>query len=129
MVPINEVSDYIAEKCANYDQNGLCLLETISSGGRICPLFQDIGKKCSYAENAVLPGDDRIEAIYYAGRAGKANKDYCERCQEQFKRTSPRQIRCKSCAESVRRNARRSYNAAARKSVGCDKYTLNAHYD
>lgn len=106
-----KVAKYIERNCANYAGGGLCHLETSESGSRLCPFFHDLGRKCNYAEQSVIPGDVEIEAIYSSDKKGEATIDYCERCKKPFNRTSPRQIRCKSCADIVRKNKRRIYNA------------------
>ncbi|MDN4608636.1 cysteine-rich VLP protein [Sporosarcina highlanderae] len=108
--PIRAISKYIAANCANYDSNGLCHLETDSTGGRLCPFFAPTGKTCKYAEQAVIPGDATIEAIYNAGKTG-ATGDMCERCKALFERTSNRQKYCSECAAEVRRNKRIAYDA------------------
>ncbi|MDW0110450.1 cysteine-rich VLP protein [Sporosarcina aquimarina] len=96
-----EVSSYVKKNCANYDRDGLCHFETDSTGGRLCPLIYDLGKKCKYAEQAVIPGDSTIEAIYNAGKVG-ATADMCERCRSPFERTNNRQKYCERCAAIVR---------------------------
>ncbi|WP_432352730.1 hypothetical protein [Sporosarcina sp. A2] len=106
------VSSYVKKNCASYAGNGLCHLETDSTGGRLCPLIYDVGKTCKYAEQAVIPGDTVIEALYNAGKAGTPdNPYYCERCNTQIVRTSNRQKYCESCAAEVRRNKRVQYDA------------------
>lgn len=105
-----EVRKYIARNCASYDSNGLCHLETDSTGGRLCPFFYPTGKTCRYAEQAVIPGDSAIEALYNAGKTGAAG-DTCERCKAPFERTSNRQKYCPTCAAEVRRNKRIAYDA------------------
>lgn len=109
-----DISKYIAKNCANYSGGGMCHLETSESGSRLCPFFHDLGRKCKYAEQSVIPGNAEIEALYMADKKGEATTDYCERCKKPFSRTSPRQIRCKSCADTVRKNKKRVYNAEYR---------------
>lgn len=109
-----KVAEYIKRNCATYDKDGLCLLETDSNGGRLCPLIYELGKTCKYAETSVLPADPDIEALYNAGKQG-AIGDTCERCNKPYKRTSNRQKRCRACAQEVRRNKRIQYNAKYRK--------------
>ncbi len=106
-----KITKYIENHCANYAGGGLCHLATSENGSRLCPFFYDLGRKCKYAEQSVLPGDYSILALYNMNNKGTTSADYCERCKEPFERSSPRQIRCKSCTEIVRRNNRRYYNA------------------
>lgn len=96
-----KVSQYVASNCATYAGNGLCHLETDSTGGRLCPLMYDLGKTCSYAERSVIPGDATILALYNAGKAG-ASANLCERCKSPFDRTSNRQKYCPKCTAIVR---------------------------
>lgn len=95
------ISKYIADNCATYAGNGLCYLETDSTGGRLCPFFAPTGKTCSYAEQSVIPGDPAIQALHNAGKAG-ATGDLCERCNAPFERTNNRQKRCPKCTAIVR---------------------------
>lgn len=99
----SKVKRYIAANCASYDKNGLCHMETDSSGGRLCPLFFNLGKKCNFAETSVIPGEPEIESLYYAGKqSANVNLINCEDCSTQFERTSNRQIRCPKCAKAKR---------------------------
>lgn len=115
----SKVRQYIARNCATYDGNGLCLLRTDSTGGRLCPFFAPTGKTCNYAEQAVIPGDKTIEALYNAGKVG-ATGDLCERCKAPFERTSNRQKYCPDCAATVR-----SEQEAKRKREARLKVALN----
>ena len=65
----------------------MCHLETSESGTRLCPFFYEIELKCKYAEQAVIPGDASVLALYMADRKGEATTDYCERCKTPFTRT------------------------------------------
>lgn len=106
-----KVQEYVKSHCANYDRDGLCLLQTSESGVRLCPIFYEIGKKCNYATTSVLPGDAQIEALYNVGKTGAVGGNHCERCNESFQRTSNRQKFCPKCAEEVRKNRRIAYDA------------------
>lgn len=107
-----KIKAFIAARCANYDTDGLCHLETSESGLRLCPIFHNIGKKCKYAEKAVIPGDAHIEALYYAGKKEAVkNADTCGDCQQPYFKKSNSQKRCKSCADRRRKNKRIIYDA------------------
>lgn len=104
-----KVKEYIKANCASYDRDGLCFMETDSSGGRLCPMIYNLGKKCNYAETSVIPGDPEIEALYYAGKKDVDVKlTNCADCTKQYKRTSNRQIRCPECAKSKRNERQRN---------------------
>lgn len=103
-----KVKEHIKANCASYDQDGLCHMETDSSGGRLCPLFFNLNKKCTYAETSVIPGNPEIEALYNAGKAGvSANLSECSECNVKYRRTSNRQIRCAECSKSKRNERQR----------------------
>lgn len=110
-----KVTKYIEAHCANYDTNGLCLFETNAGGGRVCPFFVDIAKKCNYAEKAVIPNDPAIEALYYTGKQSATKVIYCEDCKKPYTRTGNRQKRCTDCAERRRKSKRVIYDMDHRK--------------
>lgn len=104
---MSKLQSLIANSCATYDRDGMCLLETGANGDRTCVYFREYGGRCSYAENCVIPGDPKIEAIYWAERGAGLTGDICDRCNELFERKSNRQIYCSKCGSEVDKEKRR----------------------
>lgn len=112
----NKIGRYIEKYCANYDENGRCLLQTFESGSHVCPLFFGMPLKCKYAETSVLPGDEQINALYMLNKQGtKTVLHSCERCKKPYKRKSNRQKYCPSCQTDQARKRSREGMAKHRK--------------
>lgn len=104
----------VASKCANYDKNGLCILETDGDGCRSCPLFSELNKRCIYYELSVLPENDKLETEYRQ-RLGVVfeNSSTCESCGQLYERRSNAQKYCTSCGDLKREERRRQQNRRA----------------
>lgn len=100
---MNSLQRYIAANCATYDNDGKCLLDYT------CAYFRETACRCSYAENAVIPGNAKLHSEYWAARGAKMNGDYCERCKSPYERTSNRQKYCTTCSQEVRKRKQRQY--------------------
>jgi len=109
-----EVRTYISNHCANFDSNGMCHLGTAANGSRMCPFFFPMGKRCTYAETSVIPGDARIEALYMAGKESAEELHLCSECNVPITKASNATKYCASCVISVRRRRQRKYLADKR---------------
>lgn len=111
---MNKLQKLIASSCATYDRDGKCLLERGANGDRTCVYFRDHGGRCSYAENCVIPGDAKIESLYWAERGITLSGDYCEMCKTPYERKSNRQKYCEGCSAEVRKKKQRQYMQSKR---------------
>jgi len=115
---INDIRKQVTEQCANYDKEGLCLLETGAGGCRRCPFFNgqkgDKLPRCLYYENAVLPDDEKLKARYwqsfglaYWGDKREGTLKACKRCENPFDPgESPKRQYCDECREQQRKEKR-----------------------
>ncbi|OMC80924.1 hypothetical protein BK130_16510 [Viridibacillus sp. FSL H8-0123] len=114
----HKVTKYIETTCANHAGNGHCLLETTCGGSTICPFFHDVGFRCKYAEQSVLPGNTEVQAIYMQSKGqASVNTSNCKRCNSSYQRKSNRQKYCSDCSSANRRRQTRKYMAAQRSNV------------
>jgi hypothetical protein len=104
---MNKLQSFVSANCATYDGDGKCLLETGANGDRTCVYFREYGGRCSYAENCVIPGDHKVEVLYWAERGVTVSGDFCDSCQQPFERKSNRQRYCKKCGEFAEKENRR----------------------
>lgn len=111
---MNKLRRFVSDNCATYDSDGQCLLETGANGDRTCVYFREHGGKCSYAENCVIPGDHKVEVLYWAERGITVSGDFCDNCQRPFERKSNRQKYCGPCAEEIRKKKQRQYMQESR---------------
>jgi Cysteine-rich VLP len=110
---VMKVKKLITSSCANYI-NGICILHD-----KPCPLISGgeyRGKKipacdfsCKYFEQAVLPLDKTLEAVYY-GKEKVLNK-VCIGCGIRFNSVSNRAVYCSdTCRHSARKKSHIKYN-------------------
>ena len=109
---MDKFQQHVANKCANYDKSGKCLLETSEDGCRDCPLFSEANKRCVYYELALLPERPKLEREYWEAR-GVVYEDLtvCERCNGLYRKKSNAQKYCADCAETKRKQRRREQNS------------------
>ncbi len=109
---MNKVEQHVASKCANYDENGLCLYETQEDGCCDCPLFSGENNRCLYFETSVLPEKPKLEREYWQARgAVYGAAATCAHCGDIYKKRSNAQKYCESCADFIRDQRRREQNA------------------
>lgn len=113
-----KIQALVRDSCANYDADGLCLLETSPDGCRTCRYWRSNGyeyNRCHYFETAVLPADQALENEYRRGLdalygiVGTTPTHRCARCGDTFVRRSNRAKYCDDCKEIVRRTQKREH--------------------
>lgn len=92
----------VEQRCANYDKNGHCLLQTFECS-TVCPVYYGLSAKCCYFEKSVCPST-KIGAV-------------CERCKNTFERRSNRQKYCTDCRISLSRKRARESMSDKRSNV------------
>ena len=118
---IPALSRLVANECANH-LDGMCLpkdkpcnwyeTDINPDTGARYP-FGDKGITCPYFLKAVLPGNKRLETLYFAflddydgKRSLNIVTDYCKRCGAPIVKASNRQKYCASCREDARRRTK-----------------------
>jgi len=137
-----EVVASVRELCANHLSRGprgiqgYCLLEWTEGHRCVFATETDSLPRCRYFEEAVLPDDPRLEALYHAERRAAAvgyeltkqqrnlvmeeaaargkPRVNCSRCGEMFLANSNRQKMCEGCRKEVRREQSRERVKKAR---------------
>jgi Cysteine-rich VLP len=121
-----KIQSHVKSLCANYDADGLCLLETSPDGCRTCGYWRSNGyeyNRCHYFETAVLPADKALETAYRRGLntlygiVGTRVSQRCARCNEPFEKRSNRAKYCDDCRELVHRDQKRKHARKRRASV------------
>jgi hypothetical protein len=112
-----KVQSLVKESCANYDTDGLCLLEG-PDGCRVCRYWRSNGherNRCRYFETAVLPADPSLENEYrreldaLSSIAETITTHRCARCGDTFVKRSNRAKFCDDCRAIVRRDQKREH--------------------
>jgi hypothetical protein len=112
-----KIQALVRDSCANYDGDGLCLLEG-SDGCRVCRYFRSNDRernRCRYFETAVLPADPSLENEYrreldaLSSIAATTPTHRCARCNEPFVKRSNRAKFCDDCRAIVRRDQKREH--------------------
>lgn len=101
----DDVKKLVENNCATYAGEGKCYLD------RQCPYFSGNEglPRCSYFENCVLPGDEKLLAQYWNSFGSVDSSDSsCERCDKWFHKTSNRQVYCESCSQIVALDKKRA---------------------
>lgn len=110
---MNNFTRFISQSCATYDSDGNCHLETNVNGDRTCVYFREQGGRCLYAENFVIPGNERIEMQYWLERGlaqWNEGAKTCKSCNQLFKPTGNRQAYCTTCGQERARKKRNERN-------------------
>lgn len=121
--------ELVRRDCANHMREGgrgqkdYCLEEPLP--GHRCVFANQEGARCRYFEEAILPLDPGLQALYEADREAKAHGDEltkaraakvmaaatiqvkCERCGKPFAPKSNRQKVCTACRTQVARERNR----------------------
>jgi hypothetical protein len=112
-----KIQAHVKSHCANYDTDGLCLLEG-PDGCRVCRYWRSNGyeyNRCRYFETAVLPSDQALESEYRRGLDVLYGINYatsrnrCARCGDPFVKRSNRAKFCDDCRAIVRRDQKREH--------------------
>jgi len=113
-----KIQALVKDSCANYDDNGLCLLETGPDGCRTCGYFRSTDyayNRCRYFETAVLPADPALESEYRRGLdalygiVGTTPTHRCARCHEPFVKRSNSAKYCSDCRRLAHRDQKREH--------------------
>lgn len=109
MKPSKAIAAYIKDNCANYDRDGMCLLNT-TEDSRLCPFIYDLHIVCKYGKESVLAGAPDIYAEYKAQAGETELGKVCADCGRSFDIKSNRQTRCTDCGVLHRKRKRQQYN-------------------
>jgi Cysteine-rich VLP len=113
-----KVQSLVKDACANYDADGLCLLETGPDGCRVCRYFRANGherNRCRYFETAVLPADPALENEYrreldaLSSIVATTPTHRCARCGDPFVKRSNRAKYCDDCRRLAHRDQKREH--------------------
>jgi Cysteine-rich VLP len=112
-----KIQAHVKSHCANYDTDGLCLLEG-PDGCRTCGYFRSTDyayNRCRYFETAVLPADPALESEYRRGLdvlygiVATTPTHRCARCGDAFVKRSNRAKFCDDCRAIVHRDQKREH--------------------
>jgi hypothetical protein len=124
-----KVKSLVAAECANHsnEQNGVknyCWMREKSNHG-VCVFFSDLeSPRCRYFEEAVLPVDKDLKAVFSSEVLNQEIKNaqkrmvrrQCQRCPETFMAKSNSQRFCEKCQKAANRDKSREWDRANRKS-------------